>query len=737
MLAKRAALLTLLTAVMASGASPATPPPEAPPKVALVLSGGGARGAAHIGVLEVLDELRIVPDMVVGTSMGSIVGALYASGWAPEEIEELLRSVDWDRVFTDRVERSERSFRRKQDDRPVLIPSRLHFDGFKPYLPSGVLGGQSLESLLLVLELQSGSPTDFGAMPIPFRAVAADINTGEAVVLDSGSLATAMRASMSIPGAFAPVELDGRQLVDGGIVANLPIGIAHDLGADVVIAVDISSPLGPPDAKRGNFWSVYNQLNSLMTVANRTRDVERLRPGDVLIQPELGDISFIAFNRAAEAVELGEQAARTQVDALRRFAADELRWQSFAAERTVQADDRITIDSVRIVNSSPVSDAIVRRAITLQPPQQLDRETLRQDLLRLAAARYYGNISIHLEQQDEQRELVITTPAKPSGRGTLQFGLGLANDFDGDAAHSVTVRHQLLAANRHGGEWQSLLQGGTITVAATEFYQPLGAAMMWFVSPSAQFRTENRDLWFEGQPVAQYRRELLEGRADIGRVLGNWGELRLGGFAARDDWSPRVGLPVFPDAVERFAGARFGLRADTVNAVIFPRSGLTADVRYTAAWNDDRSSHDFQRVFAAISPAWSWGKYTVTPHLEYGTNLVDSSSVSRLFPLGGFGRLSGLGYDELLGEQLALARLQAYRRLFRLAIAGIRLRAFAGLSLEAGNVYDRQEAVTLDNLRTSWAAFVGAETPIGPIIAAYGRTDGGRDRFYLSMGDSF
>ncbi|MCK5375985.1 MAG: patatin-like phospholipase family protein, partial [Acidobacteria bacterium] len=276
-------------------------PEGTPPKLVLVLSGGGARGVAHVGVLRVLEELHIAPDLIVGTSMGSIIGGLYAAGWSPDDIEELVDLINWDEVFTDRVDRKDRSFRRKQDDRPVMIQGRLHFDGLKPTLPAGVIEGQKLELMLRTIEVLSVTSSDFDRLPIPFRAVAADIATGEAVILDSGSLAQAMRASMSVPGALPPVRLGGYELVDGGIAANLPIGIAKDLGAEQIIAVDISSPLLSEDEKFDTFMSVFTHLNSLLTVSNRNRDVRLLGPDDLLIVPELGDISFVSFDRLQEA----------------------------------------------------------------------------------------------------------------------------------------------------------------------------------------------------------------------------------------------------------------------------------------------------------------------------------------------------------------------------------------------------------------------------------------------------
>jgi NTE family protein len=730
-------VLAALVAV-AAGAIPAAAVPGDPPRLVLVLSGGGARGAAHIGVLKVMEELHIVPDMVVGTSMGSIVGGLYAAGWSPDEIEALLESVEWNYVFTDSVKRADKSFRRKQDDRPQMIPTEMHFRGLKPYIPPGVLGGQSLELLLRALEIQSTGESDFDRLPIPYRAVAMDIATGEAVVIGTGSLATAMRASMSIPGAFPPVEMDGRKLVDGGAAANLPVGIAQKLGAVHVIAVDISSPLAGDDKQFSDFLSVFSQLNSILTVSNRVADTERLREGDVLIVPELGNISFVSFDRATEAVDIGEQAARQQLGALRAFAGDESAWAAFQARHHVRPAEETVIDSIRIENSSPVADEVVREALTLAPGARADDATLRPALLRLYNLDYFGVIRPRLEQlPDGARELVINTPAAPYGRNRLQFGLAFGGDLKGSADYAITVRHQLLAANRRGGEWQNVLQLGDVGLVGTGFYQPLDDAMKWFVSPSANYRRERQDLWVEGKAVAEYLTWNTEARLEAGRVLGSWGELRAGAYYASARFENRIGLSVFPDFSEHRGAAEVAFRVDTTSARAFPRHGAHVVLRYTKSAEALGSDERFEQVHGRGLWALSFGENTFTPEFEYGDNLQDAAgSVFSLFALGGPGRLSGLAKDELLGERIAYGAVNYYRRLKKLDLAGIRVRVFAGASLEAGDAYRRDEVLAFDTLQTGWSAFLGLDTPIGPAIVGYGSTEG-RGRVYIAIGDRY
>jgi NTE family protein len=708
-------------------------------KLVLVLSGGGARGFAHIGVIRVLEELHIAPDLIVGTSMGSIIGGLYAAGWSPDEMEEIVRAIDWENIFTDRVDRKDRSFRRKQDDRPVLIDGRLYFEGIKPVMPSGVIRGQRLELALRIIEALSATETDFDQLPIPYRAVAADIATGEVVVISSGSLATAMRASMSVPGALPPVEIDGQELVDGGIAANLPIGIAQNLGAHRIIAVDISSPLLEEDHEQfESFMKVFTHLNSLLTVRNRDRDAALLRPDDVLIVPDLGDISFVSFDRAQDAVAIGEEAARLQIDELRSFSADAEGWAEFDDRARAQGLEPIEIDRIRLENTSKVDDRLVRKALTIQPPETLDWKSLGFDLLELYNTRYFGVIGFHLEEVEKDvHELVVETPKPAHGRGSLQFGIGFLDDFDGGSTYHLQARHQYLPANRRGGEWETTVQIGTVAGATTGFYQPLDWGMNWFVEPSLTYERGNQEIWLGGNAIADYSFTTADARIAAGRVLGRWGELRVSAFTGNNRGSVRIGLPEFGSEEESRGGGEVRFRIDTEDSVVFPRSGADVDVVYSVSSEALGADVRFERIWGRASYAWSFGENTIVPAIEYADNLDAPESFFSLYFLGGLGRLSGLGYNELFGEKIALAKLLAYRRLLRFEAAGLQVKIYAGLSLEAGNAYFVGQDVSWGSMLKGGSVFIGGDTFLGPVIFAYGLTEGNRDRFYFAIGDRF
>jgi NTE family protein len=526
--------------------------------------------------------------------------------------------------------------------------------------------------------------------------------------------------------------------VDGGIAANLPVGIAQELGGRSIIAVDISSPLLEDDDQIDSFMSVYTHLNSLLTVQNRERDAERLGPDDILIVPDLGDISFVSFDKVQEAAAIGEEAARLQIDELRRFTSTDARWAAFEGRERAQALAPLEVDRIRLENTSRVDDRLVRKAIDIEPPEALDRKALGFDLLELYNMRYFGTVGFQIDEvENDVHELVIETPPPPHGRGSLQFGVGFLDDFDGGSGYHLQVRHQLLPVNRRGGEWETLFQIGTVAGVRTEFYQPLDWGMRWFVEPSLLYERGTQEIWFEGQAVAEYEFRTFDARLAAGRVLGRWGELRLAAFTGEDDGAPRIGNPGFQPITERRGGGEARFRIDTEDSVVFPRSGADVDVVYTVSSDALGAETSFEQIQADASYAFSFGEYTIVPYLEYADNFEPFESFFSVYPLGGLFRLSGLGRHELLGEKIVFGRVAGYRRLMNFDMVGMKVKIYAGMSLEAGNAYLADDPVKWNTMLKSWAVFLGADTFIGPAILAYGRAEGGRDRVYFVIGDTF
>jgi len=376
------ALLALVNNPDAAAADAPSATPAAPPRIAVALSGGGARGIAHVGVLKVLDEMRIPISCITGTSMGSIVAGAFAVGRSPAEIEQMVLATNWDEIFRDNPPREEIAIRRKLDDYKTLFAPEFGVKDGGLALPKGVIAGISIEAFLRVAAEPATGINDFDKLPVPFRAVATDIETGEAVVLSHGNLAEAMRASMSVPGAITPVQMDGRLLVDGMIANNLPIDQARKLCGDVVIAVDI----GTPPLRRDEITSVLSVVSQMMAFLGKhtvDQQIKSLGPNDVLIVPDLGDISVADYGRSKDAIRIGEEGARKMAASLERYS---LPPEQYAALRAKQAKREVAlapVEEIRFEGLQRTNAEVLRALVETKPGEPLDDEKLGADLRRI------------------------------------------------------------------------------------------------------------------------------------------------------------------------------------------------------------------------------------------------------------------------------------------------------------------------------------------------------------------
>jgi NTE family protein len=731
-----AGLSIVLLATPSVADEPPTPPPKRP-KVVLVLSGGGARGAAHIGVIKKLEEYHVPVDMVVGTSMGSIVGGLYASGWSIDEIEKKISTIDWGSVFNDKLPRQVRTFRRKTDDARFLVPVKMRFKGWKPYIPPALLGGQNMELLFQGMEIAATGERVFDNFPIPYRAVATDLSDGNVVVIDHGSLATAMRASMSVPGVFPPVELDGKPLTDGGLAANFPIRVARGLGADIVIGVDITTPLRQKE-QLGNLLTRLDQTSSLLTVRNRTDDMKAVKPDDVIMIPELGDISFSDFSSAPDAIKAGEQAAEARELRLRELSVSDAEWAAFQARHHRRPTSDLVVDEVRITNEGPLSDAIVARRIDVPLGQPLDQAKLSSQLTRLYGLDVFSPIHHDFVREDGKGVLKIDAPAKPYGRNSLQFGFNLSEDFRGDTGYNLTLSHLMNPVNRMGGEWRNIVQMGENALLATEYYQPLDTHMHWFVSPDIVLRQDKLRFYdANGNAHAEYRINGGQAEIDGGKVFSNWGQLSVGVFRAEESAHLQVGAPVLPSGVVDDGGAALKFRVDTLDSVTWPRNGVHVEGSYQQSIESfgAQSSANTERL--NVTAVKMFGKDVVLGAVEGSRTSSDTLATSSKYFLGGFLHLSGLAQNQLVGDRGVFSRFMYYRELTKFDLGSLTQRMYAGFSLEGGNVYNPGDPLTWESLRYSAAIFAGADTVVGPAYLGYGYAQGGRTSFYLIIGQRF
>ena len=704
----------------------------AEPRIGLALSGGGARGLAHVGVLKVLEELRVPVHCVTGTSMGAIVGGTYASGMPLADMEKFVVEADWDDIFRDRPPRTEVSSRRKLDDYKTLFAPEYGVKDGALALPKGVIAGVSIEGFFRRLTDRAVAIEDFRKLPIPFSAVAADIETGEAVVLERGSLSQAMRASMAVPGALAPVEIGGRLLVDGGIANNLPIDEARKLCADVVIAVNISTPpLTREEIKSA--LSVAGQLINFLGKATVDRQLKSLSGRDVLVAPDLGEISSASFERAADAIRIGEEAAMKMADALRRYSLSPGEYAALRGRQTVERKGLGTVEEIRFEGLQRTNPHVLLSLVESKPGETLTEETLRADLRRIYGRGDFESIDYRIQQEPGGRALIISPREKEWGPDYLRFGLGLATDFQGDNIFNVLVSYRRTWLNRLGAEWLTQMQVGANTFLATEFYQPVEERGRYFVAPHARISQDFRGVYSGEDRVAEFRTREARVGLDAGAVLGTWGEARLGALWRHIDAEIATGSAVLPDVDEASAGPRALLYVDRFDHAWFPHEGFRLIGSAYFADKAFGSDSTYKRLEAQLGAASSFGPHTLNLAVLVGSNLDTDMPTYETFTLGGPLRLSGYRIDEFSGQRVAFGRLMYYNRTIPLPDllgAGV----YVGGSLEAGQVRSRLDGLPFGGTVSSGSVFLAADTAAGPAFFGLGVGESGRWSLYLLLG---
>ncbi len=702
-------------------------------RVGLVLGGGGARGAAHIGVLQELERLQVPVDAVVGTSMGAVIGGLYASGMRADDLEALVADIDWGKALSDTPDRRDLSFRRKQDDARFPIDLEIGFGDGELKLPQGVIQGQQLDLLLRRLTLEKSNVQNFDDLAIPFRAIATDLVSGNAVVIGEGDLARAIRASMSVPGAFAPVEMDGKLLVDGGLTGNLGIGVMQSLGVDVIIAVNVEFPLYTVD-KLDSAVAISEQVLTILVVNETRRQIALLSADDILILPELGELGSSDFSRSLEALEPGRAAARTHADKLARLSLRDPDWRRYLAKFDDDAARPGDIDFIRVETDGAMPpDALLRR-LRLKTGDPIDVQRLEDEVDRLYGLQVFEKINYRLVEEGGQTGVVFDAAERDWGPNFLLFGLRIENDFEGASSFGLGMRIRRPGVNTLGAEWRTDVRVGTEPLIATEFYQPLGVYSRFFVAPNVSLSQENIEAFEGDQQIARLR--VTEARAglDAGSELGHWGEFRVGLFRGTGDAEISIGDPALAPVDYDIGGALARLRIDTFDSAFFPKAGLRADLEWELSRPGLGADSKFDLVTFDYNQAFSRGRNTLIAGVDLATSFSADNIVEAQFPVGGFLRLSGLEQNQLSGPHAGIMRLVYFRRMGASTGDLVEVPLYLGASLEAGNVWQSRRDAGFDDLIMNGSVFVGLDTYVGPLYLAMGLAEGGQRNFYLFIG---
>ncbi len=703
------------------------------PRIGLVLGGGGARGAAHIGVLRELERMRIPIDAIVGTSMGAIVGGLYAAGMTVAELETTVTTLDWADALSDRPKRKDLSFRRKQDDEQFPINFEVGFREGRFQFPRGVIQGHRLGLILRELTFHASNIRDFDDLPVPFRAIASDIVGGDIYVMGEGDLAVAIHASMSVPGVFAPVPINDRLLVDGGLVGNLAVNVMQEMDVDIIIAVDVEFPLYDIDDLTSPL-AISEQMLTLLIRKETLRQIESLGPRDILISPDLGTFSSANFQRAVETIEPGAEATRAVAERLSVLSVNEHAYAEYLAKRTRTTPLDGNLASVRVVHDGTVAPENLESRMNIEAGDPIDPDSLAREADRLYGLRLFEKVGYRLIESGTQTGVEFNAQSKSWGPNYLRFGISLEDDFEGSTAFNLSTRLRQPELNTLGAELVTDLQLGTDPLLATEFYQPLRFDSRLFIAPSIAIWQTDLNAFVMDDAVARLRVSEVQLQLDAGAEIGNVGEIRMGLYRGAGQARVKVGDPAIPNFRFETGGFAARLRFDTFDDAQFPKRGVRGGLLWNSSLPKLGADTRFDIIAFDFATALSRGKNTLVVGLDFGTTLDPTSAIQDHFPLGGFLRLSGLERGQIIGPHAALTRLVFYRQMRSPEGGLLQFPVYLGGSIEAGNTWQSRSDVSVESLLINGSLFLGMDTPIGPLYLAVGVAEKGETSLYLFFG---
>ncbi|MDP9198343.1 MAG: patatin-like phospholipase family protein, partial [Pseudomonadota bacterium] len=651
------ALLALLLPAALSAATEAQRP-----RIGLVLAGGGAKGGAHIGALKVLEELRVPIDCIAGTSIGALVGAGYATGQPAAEIEKFVTGIDWATIIGGVGRRTLEPIEQKRLALDAGSNLQVGLIDGKIVTPSGLADASSIDDLLRGYVARSRTVSDFNKLPIPFRAVATDMITGDMVVLDRGDIATAMRASMAIPGAFSPVVLDPYILSDGGMVRNIPIDVARSTCADIVIVVNLVEP-APSREKLVQAQQLLSRSMDVMFEVNEKAQLATLTDRDILINVPMGDITTADFDRLPETIPLGEVAARKAADRLAALSVPAPEYTAWRSAITTSQAIEATVADVRVEGLDYVNAEYLRTLTSVKAGDAVAVGDISDDARRMAALDELDSVAYRLEGDPAASTLTWLPKEISLGRDVLRPTLGLFADGGGDFKFLMGVQHVRHWINPLGAQWRNQLQLGDESALSTSFYQPLDVAQRTFIEPGVFLERIVEDVYDQGDRIATY--EFLDsgGRLDFGWNASRYAQFRFGYLFDQRKTRIDTGSPLFPVLDADDAGLTFTGRYDSRDTPTFATKGFAAALHYEHMDDSFGSDRDWERLELGIRKAIAIGKYVTWLSLAGGTDLDSELPGDRYFSLGGSRVLPAYQHDELRVSDYWVAESSFLRRL--------------------------------------------------------------------------
>ncbi len=727
------------------------------PKIGLVLSGGGARGGAHLGVIKMLEKNHIPIDMIVGTSMGAFIGGLYASGKDSLEIEKLLTTTQWNRYISSNFDREDIPFRSKQFDHD--FPSKLKLGinsksniGFQ----TGLFSRQNMLSLLNAQTYDVRYIDDFDNLLIPFRAVATNIKNGEEVILKNGALSKAIYASIAIPGGFQPIVIDGKTLVDGGISSNLPLQAMRAMHPDIIIVVDISTPFDK-DVEVESYLSVLNQLNNILMRKNVEDTIVSMKENEILVTPELGDITPLDADKYPEIIKIGEESIKKIYDKkLATLAIDNAKYNKYLmSHRTSYRFAPPVIDKIIIDNQTDVSNELIYSYLHVSEGKSLNLEELQNDLMQLYNLTLFEDVSYKLDFIDKKTVLKISLTPSWISNGILRVGLGFEDDFNSNGSYTLAVEYTMLSINGYGGEWRTRGSIGKEKGISSEFYQPLDAMREYFIRPHIFYEEKNLGVAPNALGIVSTEKEntLSLGSLQKGAGVGIGYNINssmqfetgfkaqinelTGDFLILDKNISNASYTHLRSATEsRFFYAN--LVIDSYDNAFFPTKGDYGTIAWKKEIKTIGGELDYSRISIENEYAYTIDKHTILPRFEFVTTYEGRIDINDLVTLGGFGRLSGYSKNTFAGDSLGLFTLNYRYNIYKDAFFGsFSAPLYVGGMAEVGTTWDKKQTPYLDDLIFAGNIYLASDTILGPCYFAYGRSENNHEMFYFSLGSSF
>jgi NTE family protein len=733
-------------------AQPGDPASSARPTIGLVLEGGGALGLAHIGVIEWLEANHVPTDAVAGTSMGALIGSMHAMGYKPEEIRQLVSAIDWDAVLYDRIEYGDMAFRRKEDQR--TYPNSLNFAFRKGLrLPEAFTAGHHVGLVLDNITRPYWNLENFDALPIPFRCVAVDMVTRKESVFDrdyvfkDGSLRMALRATMSIPGIFSPVRDEQKMYIDGGMQDNLPVGVARDMGAQVIIAVHLkTAPLDP--SKDLTAVELAGEAASVVVGASENRSLAELTEKDVIINVNLPDYKSNEYEKYDALIKRGWQAAEAVKDKLLAHRLDDQAWSEYVARRSARIPEEMLKPASPKFAKIAVDDQAlmeqVRQGVSdysQKPFDAAQAKRLERELDRVVGSGKFARIGYHLTREDNDTALTITAATRDYARATIKPIITINGSDYRSPLFDLGARFTAFDLGGIGSEWRTDVLLGSQYGLATEYYRPLAPSSHWFVAPQITTESSPFKIYRRQDELAHYQLRTISGTLEIGYIFSRNAQLRVGYEGGGAKLSEIVGAPLLPFTSDRigttsvkFALDRLNFSLRMLEAPVIPRNGL--EWVSTFQWHDSwlGADHHFATAESELGLFKSVGRSrSIYLKAAGGSTLGFINSGLPSFSLGGDTRMSAYGTNEFLANQYAYGRAGYLHRIYAIPSlpgGGFYLTA----AVEAAKPYGIPNTTTIP---LDAVAGVILDYAFGPVFLGGSWGESGHRKFFFHLGKQF